>query len=160
VKRLALPVTAYVDSAAADAVFKELIVLKLRFFVLLAVLIAITACGSGGTPGYTTQQQTVDGLSIALERPEQAEILKDYELFVTLKDAGGKPVDGATVFVDMVMPAMPMGVNQPLADGLGNGRYRIKSAFTMEGDWKVDVHATVAGKEYIGKFDQPVTLQQ
>src|SRR5689334_11651566 len=110
-----------------------------RVVAILALLLALAGCG--GTPGYTTQQQTVDGLSIALERPQQAELLKDYELFVTLKDASGKPVDGATVFLDMTMPAMPMGANQPIADGLGGGRYRIKSAFTMEGDWKVDVHA-------------------
>ena len=49
---------------------------------------------------------------------------------------------------------------QPIADGLGGGRYRLKNAFTMEGDWKLDVHATIAGKEHIATFDQPVTLQQ
>jgi YtkA-like protein len=126
---------------------------------ILALLLALAGC-AGGTPGTTTQQQTVDGLSIALERPQQAEILKDYELFVTLKDSSGQPVDGATVFVDMAMPSMPMGTNQPIADALGGGRYRVKSAFTMEGDWKVEVHATVAGKEHVATFDQPVTLQQ
>jgi hypothetical protein len=30
----------------------------------------------------------------------------------------------------------------------------------MEGDWKVDVQATIAGKEHIATFDQPVILQQ
>jgi hypothetical protein len=129
-----------------------------RHLASLLVLLALAACGGGGLPGYTTQQQTVDGLSITLERPAQAELLKDYELFVTLKDAGGQPVDGATVFLDLAMPAMPMGANQPLGDGLGGGRYRVKGAFTMEGDWKVDVHATVAGKEYVAMFDQPVAL--
>jgi hypothetical protein len=136
---------------------EELMVLK-RYVASVIVLLLLVACG-GGQPGYTTQQQTVDGLMIKLERPEQAELLKDYELFVTLNDSAGKPVDGATVFLDMSMPTMPMGSNQPIADGLGNGRYRIKSAFTMEGDWKVDVHANVAGKEYAATFDQPVAPQ-
>jgi YtkA-like len=132
--------------------------LKIYYLLLLALLLA--ACAGSGTPGYTTQQQTVDGLSISLERPQQAELLKDYELFVTLKDANGATVDGATVFLDMSMPDMPMPPQQPIADGLGSGRYRLKSVFTMEGDWKVNVHATVAGKEHIAMFDQPVALQQ
>jgi hypothetical protein len=127
---------------------------------LLALVLALAACSVGGTPGYTTQQQTVDGISISLERPQQAELLKDYELFVTLKDASGAAIDGATVFLEMSMPAMPMPPQQPIADNLGGGRYRLKSTFTMEGDWKVDVHATIAGKEHIATFDQPVSLQQ
>jgi hypothetical protein len=127
-----------------------------RFVIALFALALLLA--SCGTPSTATEQQTVDGLSIALERPAQAELLKDYELFITIKNANGQPVDGATVFVDLAMPAMPMGSNQPIADGLGNGRYRIKSAFTMEGDWKVEVHATVGGKEYVATFDQPVAL--
>ena len=130
-----------------------------RYAALLLILLALSAC-AGGAPAYTTQEQTVDGVVISLERPEQAELLKDYELFVSLKDANGAAIDGATVFVAMNMPAMPMPPQQPIADGLGGGRYRLKSAFTMEGDWKVEVHATIAGKEHIATFDQPVILQQ
>ena len=133
---------------------------KLGLPILLAFLLALTACGSGTPAGYTTQQQTVDGLTIAVERPEQAELLKNYELFVTLKDASGKPVDDATVFMELNMPTMPMGGDQPLGEKLGNGRYRAKIAFAMEGDWQGVVHATVGGKEYTAKFDQPVTPQK
>ena len=130
----------------------------LRFFAfLVSIALLLAGCG-GGQSGMFTQEETVDGVTMTLERPPQAELLKDYELFVTLKDANGQPIDGATVFFDLTMPAMPMGSNQPIADGLGNGRYRIKSAFTMEGDWKVDVHASIAGKEYVATFDQPVAL--
>lgn len=132
---------------------------QLYIAVFLACLSTLIGC-AGGTPGYTTQQQTVDGISITLERPDQAELLKDYELFVTLKDASGTPIDGATVIAEMSMPAMPMPSQQPIADGLGGGRYRLRNAFTMEGDWKLDVRATIAGKEHIATFDQPVILQQ
>jgi hypothetical protein len=127
---------------------------KLSILVLLLVL---TACGGSGLPpGYTSQQQTVDGISFTLERPEQAELLKDYELFVVLSDGGGKSIDDATVFLDMAMPAMPMPPQQPIADRLGSGRYRVRNAFTMAGDWHVLVHATIGGKEYVATFDQPV----
>ena len=138
---------------------KKLMIAQPHIAVLVVSLLTLIAC-AGGTPGYTTQQQTVDGISVTLERPEQAELLKDYELFVTLKDAGGAPIDGATVFVEMSMPAMPMASQQPIADGLGGGRYRLKNAFTMEGDWKLVVHATIGGQEHLATFDQPVTLQQ
>lgn len=129
-------------------------ILKLGALVLV---LALAACGDSSLPpGYTSQQQTVDGISFTLERPQQADLLKDYELFVVLKDAAGKPIDGATVFLDMAMPSMPMPPQQPIADSLGNGRYRARNAFTMQGDWQVLVHATIAGKEYTATFDQPV----
>ena len=131
-----------------------------RYLLTALLLLTLAACGGSGgpRPGYTVQQQTVEGLTITLERPQQVEILKDYEFFVTLADAAGQPVDGATLYLDLEMPGMPMGSNQPLADPLGGGQYRIKGVFTMEGDWRVTVHATVAGKEYAATFDQPVTL--
>ena len=133
------------------------------FFVICSLFsLTLAACGTSGgpRPGYIAQQQTMDSLTITLERPQQAEILKDYELFVTLANAAGQPVDGAMIYLDLDMPGMPMGSNQPLADPLGGGQYRIKGVFTMEGDWRVSVHATVAGKEYAATFDQPVTLPE
>ena len=129
-----------------------------KTFLHFAFCILLVACGGNARPGYVAQQQTVDGLTITLERPQEVEILKEYELFVMLADAQGKPVDGATVFADLVMPAMPMGSNQPLADPLGKGNYHIKGAFTMEGDWRLAIHAMVAGKDYVATFDQPVKL--
>ena len=57
------------------------------------------------------------------------------------------------------MPAMPMGQNRPLAEPLGGGRYRLRTTYTMEGDWILTVRATVGGKGYSATFDQPVTTQ-
>ena len=132
-----------------------------KLSILVLFLIVLSACGGNGLqPGYIAQQQTVEGFSFTLERPQEAELLKDYELFVAISDAAGAPADGATVFLDMSMPAMHMPPQQPLADALGGGRYRIQSLFTMEGDWDVLVHAVIAGKEYIATFDQPVKLVQ
>jgi hypothetical protein len=128
----------------------------LKLMCCLLLVPALAACG-GGRPGYITQQQPADGITITLERPQQAQVLKDYDLFVSLIDAQGKPVDGAIVFIDIVMPAMSMGTNQPLADPLGNGQYRIKGVFTMEGDWRLTVHAKIAGQDHAATFEQPVT---
>jgi hypothetical protein len=124
-------------------------------------LLLLAGCGAGGArAGYTSQDQTIDGITIALERPRQIAVLQDYEFFVTLTNADGERVDGATVYLEQDMPAMPMGSNQPLGEPLGNGQYRLKGVFTMDGAWKLVVHASVAGKEYAATFDQQVTLQQ
>lgn len=121
--------------------------------VLFAVLLA--ACG--GRSGYTAEQQTVDGLTVKLEHPQQVKLLDNYELFVTLTGADGKPIDGATVYMEQDMPAMPMASNQPLGEPQGSGQYRLAGVFNMEGNWKLVIHASVAGKEYAATFNQNVS---
>src|SRR5215213_8083438 len=128
--------------------------------VFLLLIAGLSACGTGGRAGYTSQQQAVEGITITLERPQQIAILQDFEAFVTLADASGKRIDGATVYLEQDMPAMNMSSNQPLGEPLGNGQYRLKSVFTMDGTWVVVIHASVAGKDYAATFDQQVTPQQ
>jgi YtkA-like len=123
----------------------------------MLLMLMFAACG--GRAGYTAEQQTVDGITIKLEHPQQLALLQNYELFVTLTGADGKPIDGATVFMEQDMPAMPMNSNQPLGEPLGSGQYRITGVFSMEGDWRLVIHANVAGQEYAATFDQTVTPQ-
>jgi hypothetical protein len=125
------------------------------FFGLVCIL---AACG-GGRAGYTAEQQTVNGITIKLEHPQQLALLQQYELFVTLTGADGRPIDGAIIFMEQDMPAMPMNSNQPLGQPLGNGQYRITGVFSMEGAWRLVIHAKVAGQEYAATFDQTVTPQ-
>lgn len=131
------------------------------YITLLVIGLLVAACGSaGGRAGYTASQQSSDGVTILLERPNSVALLQDYEFFVTLSDAGGQPIDGATVFLEQDMPSMPMGSNQPLGEPLGKGQYRIKGVFTMDGQWVVKIHATVAGKEHVATFEQNVAPAQ
>jgi hypothetical protein len=99
-------------------------------------------------------------MTITLERPQQIAILQDFEAIVTLADASGKRIDSATVYLEQDMPTMKMSSNQPLGEPLGNGQYRLKSVFTMDGAWLVVIHARVAGKEYAASFDLQVTPVQ
>ena len=122
------------------------------------VALILTACG-GGRAGYTADQHSVNGVTITLEHPQQLALLENYELFVTLTGADGKPIDGATVFMEQDMRAMPMNSNQPLGEPLGNGQYRITGVFSMDGAWKLVIHASAAGQEYVATFDQTVTPQ-
>ena len=147
---------------SAGPIFFERMLRAVRITTVMFGLIVILAgCGSGGgRAGYTSQQQTVDGMTITLERPQQVKILQDIEAFVTLADASGKRVDGATVYLEQDMPTMKMSSNQPLGEPLGNGQYRLKSVFTMDGAWKMMIHASVAGKDYTASFDQQVVPAQ
>lgn len=125
-----------------------------RLILLLAAALALAACA--GAPQTIAQRQVVDGLTVTLERPAEIVTLRDYELTVTLSDAEGRPVDGASVYLDLVMPGMVMGVNQPIADALGGGKYRVRTAFSMDGDWQTQVHIRADGREYVAGFDHPV----
>ena len=126
---------------------------------ITVVLLVLSGCGStagSGTGQTVTQKQVVDHLVIALEAPEKPQLLTEQELVVTLTDPAGKPVDGAQVWLALVMPTMQMSPNEPDAVPAGSGRYHAKALFTMSGTWNLEVHATIQGQEYVAGFHTPV----
>ena len=129
-----------------------------RWVILLAIALPtllLHGCGGSGASGpvkRVTQQQTVDRLTIALEAPERPQPLAEQDVVVTLTDSSGKPVDGAQVWLALMMPAHPMSPNEPDATPTGNGHYRAKAIFTMSGTWNLEVHVTVQGQEHIASF--------
>jgi hypothetical protein len=125
----------------------------------LALLLAALVCAACGPAATQRQSQVVNGVTITLEGPRAIPINHSQELTVTLTDAAGKPIDGALVALDLLMPAMPMGQNKPLADALGGGHYRVGALYSMTGDWKTTVRATIDGKQYEAVFDQNVVAQ-
>ncbi|NWG19769.1 MAG: FixH family protein [Chloroflexi bacterium] len=121
-------------------------------FTILPVM-GLVACGPAAT---ISEQRAVDGLTIALERPAQPVALREYAFTATITDAADRPVDAGSVYFDFTMPQMVMGVNQPIADRLGPGRYRVRTLYSMEGDWRVTVVATIEGREVRAQFDHAV----
>ncbi len=116
-------------------------------------LLVLSACGGSSGPVKTvTQQQTVDHLTIALQTPERPQLLTEQEVIVALTDAQGQPIDGAEVWLALIMPSHQMSSNEPDATAAGSGRYRATALFTMAGTWNVEVHATVQGQEYVATF--------
>ena len=75
----------------------------------------------------------------------------DNELEVTVKDAQGRPVDGADVSVEFFMPAMPA-MNMPAMRSeaalqpAGGGLYRGIGRMPMAGRWDATVTATRSGQ--------------
>ncbi|MDZ4720213.1 MAG: FixH family protein [Roseiflexaceae bacterium] len=126
----------------------------MRLFALFCIFALVLV---GCTQATTRQKQTVDGVTIFLENPENISLSREVEVFVTLVAADERVINNATVTLDLDMPDMPMGQNRPLADPLGGGRYRIRTTYTMVGTWKTTVIAKIGEKEYRATFDQKVT---
>ena len=130
----------------------------MRWIWLVAVVFALALAGCGRA-NTVSEQQTVDGVTFTLERAASLQLLQEFTYVITLANAAGQPIEGATVFLDQQMPAMPMGSSQPIAEPLGGGRYQVRGVYTMEGDWVVQVHAVVGGQERVANFDQKVIQQ-
>ncbi len=113
----------------------------------------ITAC-SALAP--LRQEQAVDGITVGLEAADRPRLNTAQEFIVTLADAQGRPIDGASVYIDLTMPLMPMGTNRPVAASLGGGRYQAQAAYTMSGAWEITVVAEVGGAEHRAVFPREV----
>jgi hypothetical protein len=122
--------------------------------IALQTLILLAACGVAPAP--LREEQLVDGIVIGLEASPSPPLNTSQELLVTLADEAGRPIDGADVYLDLTMPAMPMGTNRPEAAPEGEGRYRARAAYTMAGDWEIAVFVELDGVERRAVFTRVV----
>lgn len=133
-----------------------------RWKLLIGALLlglAFSSCSGSGTPpppDVVQQRQVVGELTIVFEHPEEVRVNQQQKLLVIITDAQGRPVDDARVYFDLVMPAHPMGVNQPIAIANGNGVYESGGVYTMDGDWLITVVATAKGQISKATFTIPV----
>lgn len=127
---------------------------------LIVITVIIGLCASVGSvlalqtffPSTTELQQTIDDVSITLAIPNNPGIYESHQFRVTLTDTTGQPMNDANVYLDLDMPAMPMGINQPIADARSNGVYETSTVYTMGGLWSITVIATVEDQEYRAVF--------
>src|SRR6185369_15487662 len=90
-------------------------------------------------------------LDIAFRTTPDPPRMGDNQLEVMVKDAGGKPVDGADVSVQFYMPAMPtMGMpamkSETKLAPAGGGMYRGPGQVLMAGQWQATVTVTRGGQ--------------
>ena len=123
---------------------------------ILLALLGLSGCGGSSAGKLITQKRQIEQLTIALEAPEKPLLLAEQELVIMLTDRAGQPVDGAEVWLALVMPTMQHSPNEPDAVAAGSGRYKASALFTMVGNWNVEIHVTVRGQEYIATFHEPV----
>ncbi|MEI7771782.1 MAG: FixH family protein [Chloroflexales bacterium] len=131
------------------------VILRLVSFAILVALIA--ACAAPAGPSTTRLEQVVDGITIGLELPLSPKLNAAQDFVISLADAQGKPIDNASVYIDLLMPAMPMGTNRPVASSEGKGRYLAQAAYTMTGEWEVTVFVELGGVTHKAVFTQQVS---
>ena len=78
----------------------------------------------------------------------------DNPLTISVTDAQGKPVAGATITTTVAMTSMDMGTSHPAVAEKGAGQYAATVNFSMAGPWRVTVKVTPPGlKPQIKSFD-------
>ena len=98
--------------------------------------------GAGAPAGTFSQKGTA--LTVALKvDPFPPRSMRASSFTLTLADAQGAPVSGATVTCNMTMPAMAMPMNQPAAMEQSPGVYTAEVLFTMAGDWEAAVQVVL-----------------
>jgi nitrogen fixation protein FixH len=128
------------------------VTLRLVFATLLVALL-IGCVAPTRSQGLLIEEQVVDGVTIGLAAVDIPEVNSAFELVVNLADAQGAPIDGASVYIDLTMPAMPMGTNTPVAEPLGQGQYRAGNVvMDMAGEWELEVVAEIDGAEHRAVF--------
>ncbi|MGM0578703.1 MAG: FixH family protein [Myxococcota bacterium] len=106
-------------------------------FALVAMIGLAGACDSGGDDGSEAT------LTVQAEITDPPVTVGQNVVRVTVLDAAGEPVEGATVVVDPQMPSMGHGSTEtPVVQDMGDGVYEASPVtFQMPGPWVVYVDA-------------------
>ena len=113
----------------------------LLLLLVFPLLVGMVACAGRSEAGDFGQ----DYAKIELRVVPSPTGVGPVQLALTLADASGKPIDGATVAVEGAMTHAGMESVVAQASGQGNGRYLVESfSFTMGGDWLLIVRATLS----------------
>jgi hypothetical protein len=118
------------------------------FFISVLVLLAgaLAACGGGSAePVVPADSGSTGEVNIAVETNPNPAAMGDVELVLTITDAQGNAIEGATVDVEVDHTDMTgMGMNGAATDQ-GGGRYSINANFSMSGNWKLTVYVRKDG---------------
>ena len=110
----------------------------------IAILVSVLciSCGAAVPSGTFSQKGAALNVTLKVD-PFPPRSMKASTFTLTLTDAQGAPVTGATVTCDMTMPAMAMPMNRPAAKEQGSGVYTAQVLFTMSGDWEAAVQVVL-----------------
>lgn len=119
---------------------------------LLALALLLAACGQAAV-SQTTRTASFD-VSLTLDAAQ----FGDRTATVEVRDRSGQPVDGE-VTITPTMRSMGMASPEARMVSVGPGRYQSQGgvAFTMIGEWELDVLIAAAGREELASFNVEVT---
>lgn len=122
--------------------------IPILFTTLLAFSLLLAACGGANTPAPAP---VLTAPSITVETNPSPALMGDLELVLTVEDAAGKPITGATVMVTADHTDMTGMSMTGQAIEQSDGRYAIQANFAMSGNWKLTVE--------VGKDSQVFTQE-
>lgn len=125
----------------------------IHVFGLLPVLLVACGSGSAATPAPQSSGKPVN---IKVETNPNPAAMGDIELVLNITDAGGEPIEGATVDVTATHTDMTGMDMSGAATEQGAGKYAINANFSMSGNWKLKVYVRKEGLDYSDEIDLPV----
>lgn len=127
---------------------------KITLFTLLVGLsVLLVACGGSATPAPVDSSTVIN---VTVETNPNPAATGDAELILTITDANGNPIEGATVDVSAEHTGMNMGEMNGVATEQGGGKYAIVTNFNMGGTWKVTVYVRKDGLDTKQEIEIPV----
>jgi hypothetical protein len=124
---------------------------KLIFIGLLVGLsVLLVACGAAATPTSSTSSKPV---TIMVGTNPNPAMMGDIEIVLTITDADGNPIEGATVDVAADHTDMTGMTMSGLATEQSGGKYAIDANFSMSGNWKLTVYVRKDGLDYKEDID-------
>lgn len=125
----------------------------IHVLVLLSVLLAACGSGSAATPA---PQNSGKPVNIKVETIPNPSAMGDIELVLNITDAGGSPIEGATVDVTATHTDMTGMDMSGAATEQGNGKYAINANFSMSGNWELKVYVRKDGLDYSEEIPLPI----
>ena len=124
---------------------------KVIFILVLGLSsVLLAACGGAAAPTDTSSAKPVNIVVSTNPSPATA---GDLEIILTITDAHGNAIEGATVDVSADhtdMTGMTMG---GAATDQGGGRYAINANFSMSGNWRLTVYVRTSEHDYKEEID-------
>lgn len=117
--------------------------------VLLVALVATLAACSAKTETATTTMtpgQTAGDFTVATSFSPDPPKQGPETMIVSVKDAAGNPVKGATVKIATTMPAMSMAGPNLTGSDNGDGTYSVQTNLNYATQWAFDVTILANGK--------------
>ena len=125
-------------------------------FVLVATIAACTSKSETSSSTTAMQAQIAGPFSVATQFSPEPPKQGPETITVTVKDASGTAIKGATVKIVTKMPTMSMTGPMLAATDNGDGTYAAQTNLNYATQWTFDVSVSAGGKSGVAHVTQDV----